>query len=398
MRRGLTPLMAVAGGVTVANMYYPQPLLGPIAADLGVAPGAAGLLMSSAQIGYATGLLLVVPLADRFENRSLIVCALTVAALALVAVALAPTALLLGAALLVLGLAACVTQVIVPLADHLAPQESRGRVVGLVVSGALFGQMLARPVASVVAEGLGWRAVFALSACLVAAVALALRRWLPRRSPPPGFHYRTLFASLARLLARSPALRRRAGYQSGVFAIFALFWGAAPLMLAGPAYGMSQIGIAAFALVGVAGALVAPYAGHGADRGATRPLTFAALGAVTLAMLLAFPAERGTIAALAALTLAGLVLDAGVAGNLVLSQRAVLGIDPQSRGRLNGIFFSIVYLGAAAGSALGTWSYATGGWTVSVAIGLAIAVAVLAAFATEGRNASITKHHDTEKT
>ncbi|TCT06687.1 MFS transporter [Aquabacter spiritensis] len=388
MGPGLTLLLAFAGGVAVANLYYAQPLLGPISVDLGISPAAAGLAMTVVQVGYGLGMMLVVPLGDRFENRRLIVTALLVVALALIGAGLAQNAAMFLAAALVLGISASVAQVIVPFAAHLAPPEARGGVVGKVLSGLLLGMMLARPISSLVADVLGWRAIFLMSAGLVALVAAAIARQVPKRHPGAGFRYRTLLRSMRDLLRAHPVLRRRAGVQFFLFGAFTLFWTVIPLLLASPAYGMSQTGIAIFALIGVTGAAAAPWVGWAADRGWGRIGALAALAASAVAFLLCVPGGAGGPVALGALVVAGILLDCGVASSLVLSQRTVLALGSDSRSRLNGLFFTIFYSGGAVGSAVGAWAFVIGGWELACGIGLAMTIAAAGIHAADRRAAS----------
>ncbi|WP_127088686.1 MFS transporter [Aquabacter cavernae] len=376
---GLMALLALAGGVAVANLYYAQPLLAPIGASLGMPPAAAGLAMTVTQVGYGLGMLLVVPLGDRFENRRLIVTAFMVVSVALLCAGLARSPAVFLAAAFVCGLSACVAQVIVPFASHLSAPEARGRAVGNVMSGLLLGMMLARPLSSLVADVFGWRAIFLLSAALVAGVAACLWRFAPQRHPEDGFRYSQLLSSMWSLLKANPVLRRRASVQFFLFGAFTLFWTAVPLLLMGPAYGMTQKGVALFALIGVTGAAAAPLVGAAADRGWSRLGALVALGASAVSFLLAWPGGAGGGTQLALLVTAGVLIDCGVAASLVISQRAVFALGSEARSRLNGLFFFIFYSGGAVGSALGAWAFVTGGWPLSCLLGggMTLAAAVI---------------------
>ncbi|WP_307867066.1 MFS transporter [Variovorax sp. E3] len=182
---GLTPALtlvfAVACGLCVANIYYAQPLIGPISDTLQLHAGLAGLIMTLTQLGYGAGLLLLVPLADVVENRRLILGALVGAVIGLVGIALSDSAVTFLAASFVVGACAVAAQVLLPFASHLAPEATRGKVVGNIMAGLLGGIMLARPFASVVASALGWRAVFWVSAVLMAVLIAVLWRALPQR-------------------------------------------------------------------------------------------------------------------------------------------------------------------------------------------------------------------------
>lgn len=381
----MTFLLAGACGLIVANLYYAQPLVGPISAAIGLSPKAAGLIVTMTQLGYVLGLLLIVPLGDLVENRRLVLAVSGLGVLALIATGFATEpAMFLGAALLI-GIGSVAVQILVPYAAHLAPDAIRGRVVGNVMSGLLLGIMLARPIASLVTQVTSWRTIFFVSAGAMVALGAVLARALPERRPAAGFHYGVLLASMGRLLVGTPVLRRRALYQAALFGAFSLFWTTAPLLLEGPTFHLSQAGIAVFALVGVSGAISAPLAGRAADRGWSRPATAAAMLLVATAFLMTRIAPLGSTASLILLAAAGIVLDFGVQANTVLGQRAIFMLNPMERGRLNGLYIAIFFVGGAVGSAVGAWAYAQGGWALASAVGLGMPALAFAYFLTERR-------------
>ena len=378
----LTLLLATSCGLIAANIYLSQPVTGPISASLGLSPSAAGLIPMMTQLGYGAGLLLIVPLGDLIENRRLILWALCLAVLALVGAALSTSAAPFLVASLLIGLGSVAVQVLVPYAAHLAPDATRGRVVGNVMSGLMLGIMLGRPVASMITQALSWHAVFALSSVVMAGLAAVLRVALPPRRPAPGLGYGALLASMGRLALRTPVLQRRALYHACLFAVFSLFWTAVPLLLAGT-FHLSQYGIALFALAGVAGAVSAPIAGRAADRGWSRPATGLAMAAVAGSLLLARFGMGGSRLGLGALIAAAVLLDFGVTANGVLGQRAIYGLGAGVRSRLNGLYMATFFVGGAAGSALGGWTYGHGGWSLTTWAGLGLPMLALAGFLTE---------------
>lgn len=381
----LPTLFAVACGLIVANLYYAQPLVGPIAAELGLSPGLAGLLVTLTQIGYGLGLLFIVPLGDILENRRLVLTLIGACAVSLAATALVRDASLFLAAAAAIGFTSVTVQILVPWSAHLATEANRGRVVGNVMSGLIIGIMMARPVSSFVASLWGWHAIYGLSAALMAALAALLLFILPRRQPDAKLHYGQLLASLWHLARTQPVLRRRALYQACLFGAFSLFWTTAPLLLASPAFGLDQRGIALFALAGVAGAVAAPISGRLADRGHGRAMSIVAMLMVAAGFLISLVAQDGSMLALVLLTLAAIVLDFGVTANLVTSQRVIYALGAEFRNRLNGLFMATFFMGGAASSAIGAWAYAHGGWTLACWIGLALPAAALLFFMGERR-------------
>lgn len=381
---GITPAVtfacAVACGAMAANLYYAQPLIALIAPDLHLGTGIGGLIVTLTMLGYAGGLLFVVPLADRLENRRLILVTVGVTAIALAVLALAPSASMFLAASMAVGFAAAGAQVVVPFAASLAPEETRGQTIGSVMSGLLGGIMLARPAASLIAEVAGWRTVFGVSAVLMVALGLWLARVLPARHPGGGHTYGAILRSMGRTLLRERQLQRRAVYQGLVFAIFNIFWTSVPLLLV-DRFGFHQTGIAVFALAGAAGALTAPIAGRLGDKGYVRLGTAAALITMTISSL--FAGWAGMLHSLPLLVLFALALDGGTQVNQVLGQRVIFSLPGEDRGRVNAVYMTILFVLGACGSAVATLTYQAAGWWGAMGAGAAIGVLVLALFATE---------------
>lgn len=383
---GMTLLLASACGLIVANLYYAQPLIGPIGAELGLSPSAAGLIVTLTQIGYGLGLLLIVPLGDLFENRKLILTLSGIVAVSLVAASLSSHPLpFLGAAFCI-GIGSVAVQVLVPYAAHLSPEATRGQAVGNVMSGLMIGIMLARPISGFVTEFTSWHVLFAAAAAVVVLTAGVLAFALPRRVPRSPHSYGALLASMGRLVRDTPVLRRRALYQACLFGTFSLFWTTIPLVLGGPDFGLSHSGVALFALAGVAGAIAAPFAGRLADRGWTRPATLLSMLVVIAAYLMTHAVPLGSTLSLGLLVAAAILIDYGVTTNLVLGQRAIFALGAEMRSRLNGLYMATFFVGGAAGSAAGAWAYAQGGWRLASMVGAALPVAGLIYASTESWN------------
>ncbi len=386
--KSLIFLLATAVGIIAANLYYAQPLISMISKAIGLDPSAAGLVVTLTQAGYGLGVLLVVPLGDILENRRLVLTMVFVTVIGLLGLAFVTQLIPYFIAAFATGVGASTVQIIVPYAAHFSAPEKRGQVVGSLMSGLMLGIMLSRPIASLLTDLFSWHAVFVLSAFLMVVLGFVLFYFLPERKPHNlNLHYTQLLASMGRLFVSTELLRRRAIYQSCLFAAFCLFWTASPLLLAGPDFKFSQTSIAIFALVGVAGAIVAPYAGKLADRGLTKIATALAIGACAISFLLSHFFPTGSTSALIALAIAAIMLDAGVTANLVLGQRAIFSLPAELRGRLNGMYIATIFIGGAIGSALGAWAYANGGWELTSWAGLALPVIAFTYFITESKNA-----------
>ncbi|OWJ64281.1 MFS transporter [Inquilinus limosus] len=383
LTRPLILLFGTSVGVIVSNLFAPQTLVGLIGPSLGLSDAAAGLVAMATLLGYAAGLFLLVPLADLAENRRLILRMLAFAAACAGLAALAPTAATLLPVLVLLGAACSAIQILVPIAAAMAPPEQRGRVIGDVMGGLMVGILLSRPLASAIAGNVGWRGFYLASAVAMTVLTLVLAVRLPRRRPAGRTRYPTLIASLWHLLRQEPVLRARALTASLVMAAFSLFWTAVALRLAQSPFGLGQGGIALFALVGAGGAVVTPLAGRAGDRGWTRPATLASHLAVIAGFALAAWAgaapSGGKLLPLVAMGLAAVVLDIGVTGDQTLGRRAVNLLRPEARGRLNGLFVGLFFLGGAVGSAAAGAAWAAGGWPLICLLGAGFGAAALVA-------------------
>ena len=371
---GLVGLFALACGVTVGNIYYGQPIIALIAPDVGLSEKTASLIVSLTQIGYGLGLLFIVPLADRTENRRLTLILLAAAFLSLLAAALTSNGAVFLLVSLLIGLATVAVQVLIPLAAHMASDEKRGQIVGNIMGGLVLGILLSRPLSSLIADHFGWRAVYFTAAAFMVLMGGLLALTLPRRQPDHQTTYVRLIHSLTVLWRAHPALRLRTLFQACMFCAFSLFWTVAPLELAGR-FGLSQTQIALFALVGATGALAAPLSGRLADAGHTIKATFGALAIGAAAMpITLLPSMRGVIV----LALLGVVLDFCVQMNMVQGQRAIYALDPLGRGRVNGIYMAGIFTGGAIGSAISSPLYESGGWEyVALAGGIAPLIALV---------------------
>ncbi len=377
----LVALLAVASGMTVANLYYAQPLLSSLSDVFHTSTATAGTLITLTQVGYVIGMLFLVPLGDRLEKRNLVTVLLTVTTLALVAAGLATSFPVLLIASLVSGATSVVAQILVPFAAGLAPDHARGRIVGRVMSGLLTGILLSRTLSSLVSDLAGWRVVFLGSAVLMALLAVALRVALPEHAPTTTMPYHHVLRSTVRLVRTHPALLRRGLYQAAMFGAFSAFWTTVSFVLTGPRFHYSPVGVGVFALVGAAGAAVAPFAGHWADRGLVRPMTGIAFVVAALAFALAGLGGHSVVP----IALAAILIDMAVQTTLILGQHTVYQLDPAARARLNSAFIAMFFVGGAAGSQLGSVVYHAGGWAALTVLGAVLPLVALLYWTTERR-------------
>ncbi len=355
--RVLTYVLAAACGLTVANLYYAQPLLALLARSFHTSQGSAAIVVTMTQLGYALGLILLLPLGDLLENRSLTSRTLIVTSGALVLAAFAPSLPLFLVASVLIGTTSVVAQILIPLAAHLAPEAERGAFIGRVMSGLLLGILLARTLSSLVAAAWGWRSVYLISAGLMLVTALVLALALPQRRPPRDASYPQLMASIGTLIRTEPALRRRAVTQALMFGAFSAFWTSITFELVDH-HGLSQAAVGIFALVGAAGALAAPIAGKLGDRGHGALGSGAALLLAVAAMILAGLGAHSVIV----LAIAAVLLDLAVQGHQVLGQQEIYRLRPDARARVNTVYMGSVFLGGALASAISGTVNESHGW------------------------------------
>lgn len=370
MSTGLIFLFALAAGASVANLFYNQPLLARIGEKLSTSPGALGAIPTLSEIGYAFGMLLLIPLGDVADRRKVVWRMAAGCALALAGAAFAPTFGVLLASSLFIGLGSGVPQVLMPFASELSGPAQRGRVIGAIQSGLLIGVLVSRTLSGWVGEHFGWRTMYGIAAVVMIALALLLRAKLPTRPPrPTTLPYRKLLGSLWTLWKEERALRFHALWGGLTFGANSVFWAALALHLSElPGhYGPAVAGT--FGFVGIAGATVAPFAGRWADRRRNRTLHFWAFGALLcgFAVMLAFGQTLWGIA------LGAAVLDLGQQTNQVGNQTRVLGLRPEASSRANTLYMTTFILGGAVGSALGPLMLMTEGWTGVCVLGLALA-------------------------
>ncbi|WP_165249873.1 MFS transporter [Paludisphaera soli] len=371
--------MAIGSGLSVANLYYSQPLLERMADDFSASASRMGVVATATQVGYALGMMLLAPLGDLLERRRLIVILLGATALTLAAVASSPTFGWLAVASLAMGAATVTPQIIVPFAAAIAEPHERGRVVGTVMSGLLIGILLARTASGFLGSHLGWRAVFWLAAGLMVGLMFLMAKELPKSTPTlVGTSYAALLRSLGGLVRDLPELRTSALFGGLAFASFSVFWTVLAFHLAGPPFGYGSDVVGLFGLVGAAGAMAAPLVGTFADR--RGPRWSIGLGLTT--MLASFVVLAAFGSSLPGLVVGVLLLDVGAQCNHISNQTRIYGLAPEARSRLNTVYMVSFFLGGALGSATGAAAWPRFGWPGACAVGSAFLVAALVVFAT----------------
>ncbi|MHC6150857.1 MFS transporter [Bradyrhizobium elkanii] len=377
--RALSPavvlLFAAACGLSVANIYFAQPLLDTMAQDLSITPAVIGGVVTLTQVGYAFGLMLIVPLGDLWDRRRLIVGQTVLSAIALTIVGTAPNAAVLLVGMVLVGLLAVVIQVLVAYAATLAAPADRGRTIGTVTSGVVSGILLARFAAGALADLGGWRVVYLTSAALTLVLAALLARALPRHAPQPmaGSSYAKLLRSTVALFVEEQVPRERAVFALLIFASFSVFWSSVVLPLAAPPLSLSHTTIGMLGIAGLAGALAARNSGQLADRGWGQRTT-----GLSLLLMLAGWVPIACLNTSLWLVVAGvLMIDFAVQAIHVTNQSLIVAARPEAASRLVGGYMVFYSIGTGFGAISSTMVYAAAGWPGVCVLGAAISACAL---------------------
>jgi predicted MFS family arabinose efflux permease len=391
------PFLGLACAVGVSTIYYNQPLLLEMGQTYGVTAGHIGFVAVATQVGYAIGMLLFVPLGDVLERRALMMRMYGAVAIALLLVALAPTLawLIVGSALI--GLLASVTHIALPIAPDLVSHEQRGRAIGIVMTGLLLGILLARTFAGWVSKIHGWRYVFVVAAILNAAFVPLLWKMMPKLPPRQKLTYGEAMRSLWTLWRTQPLLRESSIIGALVFASFSCFWTTLAFLLDSH-YGMGAGVAGTFGVVGAAGALVAPIAGRLSDRHGSRWVVAAGMSLLAASYGLLWVEEwmkMSTFLHLAALVVGVVVLDMGAQMTQVANQTRIFGLDPSARSRLNTVYMTVYFSGAAVGSALATVAWVHWKWNGVCSLALGLILLAVLRHAMGHSDAGVTANRDT---
>jgi predicted MFS family arabinose efflux permease len=386
-QKTLTAALSAAIAVIVLPLFGAQSLAAFIASSFGMAEGATGVIAMMPMAGYTAGLVLLVPLIDVFGIRQVVLTTVLAGTVGLAGAACSPSAPLFLLSTFIVGVATSATQMVVPMAASLAVETERGRIIGKIMTGLMIGVLLSRPAASLSAELAGWRGAYVIDGAALAIVWLAFLRIIPREAKRSSLSYVELVRSLWAVLRDEAVLQRRAACQALCMGAFGAFWTAVPLMLAAPPFELGHIGIAAFTFAGIGGAIAAPLAGWAADRSWGEPATRIAHAFVIAASALAlfcgagwlgFDPRTGPGWAVALLAVAAVLLDLGVIGDQTLGRYAVNSLRPEIRGRLNGLYTGLFFVGGAIGSVLAGVAWVQWGWTSVCVLGICFGASALA--------------------
>ncbi|MEK5282455.1 MULTISPECIES: MFS transporter [Paenibacillus] len=359
MPRYMTLLFAVVCGMSVANIYFAQPLLDHLSREFGIDYSTIGILITITQIFYAVGLLLLVPLGDLLNQRRLIIGQMLLSVVALIIVGTASSSTVLFVGMASVGLLAVVTQTLVAFAATMAAPAERGRVVGMVTSGIVIGILLARSISGILTDLAGWRSVYLFSAALMLCMVCTLFRVLPNvEREVKTLSYAQLLSSVFMLFVQERVLRIRAILALLIFTAFSILWTSVVLPLSAPPLSLSHTAIGAFGLAGIVGALAAARAGKLADQGHGQRTT----GIALLLLLISWWFISFTEQSLLALVVGIVLLDLAVQAVHVTNQSIILTLRMEARSRLTAGYMVFYSIGSATGSIASTQIYSHYGW------------------------------------
>ena len=392
LTRTLTVVMAIATGLIVANLYYLQPLVQNVTVDFRVSKTAAASVVTCLQLGYAFGLLFIVPLGDMLRRRRLIVALFIGAALAMATGAFVSSFLVFAVVSILIGVVSVGAQVMVPFAADLARPDQRGRIVARLMTGLLTGILLSRTLSGLVAQQSGWRAVYWIAAAAMAGMALILRFVLPAEPRRSSSSYRHLLKGTFHLFMTLPELRRRSWLGAVCFAAFGLMWTTLSFKLSAPPFQYNSGLIGMFGLLGVAGVVAANGAGSLADANKTRGASLAAASMIVVAFVILGIGKSSIVAVIIGV----IVLDIGVQGMQITNQSIIYGLAPESRSRINSAYMFCYFIGGAVGSMSGGIAYTHGGWNAVCIVGMiyGIAAIVPAVWHHQNTQAKLRKRND----
>ncbi|NRT75364.1 MFS transporter [Clostridium beijerinckii] len=351
-------VMSIACGLTVANLYYIQPLLGDIAKTFHVDQLSIGFAAMLTQIGYAIGMIFILPLGDIKEKRNLIVIMLLFSVISLMSMFFSSNIYILTISSFAVGFTSIIPQLIIPLAAQLSNPQQRGQTIGTIMSGLLIGILLSRTVSGILGSYLGWRIVYLIAAIMMFALMLILRKLIPLCNPISDIKYSELLKSMIHLIKTEPILRESSLNGALMFSAFSAFWTSLIFLLESSHYNMGAEAAGLLGLVGVSGALAAPLVGKVADKRGSRFAIGICIVVVIVSYLLFFLFGFK----IWGLVLGVILLDLGVQSCNVSNQARVHSLNEETRNRLNTIYMVSFFLGGAFGSFLGSYSYSHFGW------------------------------------
>ncbi|UOE49937.1 MFS transporter [Mucilaginibacter sp. SMC90] len=373
----LTPLtlwiMTIATGLVVANIYYNQPLLADMARTFRISDKTAQQISLYTQIGYATGLLFIVPLADMVKRKRLILIDFVLMIISLIASAMAPSVTILMIAGFLVGVSSVIPQLLIPMAAHLAKPHERGKKIGFVMSGLLIGILLSRTLSGFIGEHFGWRSMYYIASGLMLLIWLMIFLFLPEIEPDYRGNYSKLMKSLIHLVKTQPQLRLAAFRGALCFAGFSAFWTTLVFLLKEPQFNEGSAAAGMFGLVGAFGAVAVGFMGRLSDKMDAYKLSAYTLALILISFIVFYFSSHSIIG----LIIGVILLDMGVQATHISNQSIIFALIPEARNRINTVYMVSYFIGGALGTFFASLVWKNYQWSGVCAIGATLSVIVI---------------------
>ena len=375
MTKFLAILFAICSGLAIGNLYWAQPLLVQIMDGFGLPAANGGLLVTATQIGYAMGILFILPLGDFVRRKRMIALVMVLSVLALVSCAISPSFIILSLSLFSMGIVTISGQIILPLAGDLSREDERGHIVGIVSSGITTGILFSRFASGIIAGFWGWRSVYVIAAALNLVMVLVMIYVLPEIPAKNKFKsYGKLLASVFTTFKNHRSLPNILLHSGLIFGlIFNIFWTSLTFLLSAEPFNYNTFQIGLVSLAGLAAAVFGVGIGKLQDKGLSIP----ALGAFIVVCLVSMVCGFAFSDSIVAIVIVAAVLSVAVQGVSVLTQTRLFNLSQGERSRLNTVFVVNNFIFGAVGSALASLLWSLGGWSYVM---IAASVVSVAAF------------------
>ena len=375
MTKFLAILFAICSGLAIGNLYWAQPLLVQIMDGFGLPAANGGLLVTATQIGYAMGILFILPLGDFVRRKRMIAIVMVLSVLALVSCAISPSFIILSLSLFSMGIVTISGQIILPLAGDLSREDERGHIVGIVSSGITTGILFSRFASGIIARFWGWRSVYVIAAALNLVMVLVMIYVLPEIPAKNKFKsYGKLLASVFTTFKNHRSLPNILLHSGLIFGlIFNIFWTSLTFLLSAEPFNYNTFQIGLVSLAGLAAAVFGVGIGKLQDKGLSIP----ALGAFIVVCLVSMVCGFAFSDSIVAIVIVAAVLSVAVQGVSVLTQTRLFNLSQGERSRLNTVFVVNNFIFGAVGSALASLLWSLGGWSYVMMAASAVSVAAL---------------------
>lgn len=365
-------LMSISAGLVVANLYYNQPLLHQMAIDFGVTESAISNVSLSTQLGYAFGLLFIIPLGDKISNKTILQYDFALMILSLMAAAVSSSLYLLIISSFLIGFSSAIPQLFVPMVAQLSDDKGRGRAIGIVMSGLLIGILGSRVISGVVGNWFGWRFMYFAATGLMVLLFFLLQYKLPKILPTYKGSYGSLLKSIGYYFKTEPSLRLAALRGGLGFAGLSVFWTTFVFLMEDHfGYGSDVAG--AFGVFGIAGALGAAVVGKMNDRYERKSMIIFSTILLMVSWFIFFFSGYSLIG----LALGVVIVDLGLQVLHITNQVTIFSKNPEARNRVNTVYMVGFFIGGALGTFLGAFAWEHYGWKGVSVLGLLLSIAIL---------------------